>query len=111
MKEYLPTLRPQTKWHSTKDPIMKGQVVWILENNSPRGLWPLGLVTEVYSGSDNFVRKCKLKTKTGETVKSAHQLCPLECKGILGIICHVPLLIIVKIEESDSSTSRVSTPI
>ena len=71
MKEYLPTLRPQSKWHTTKDPIMKGQVVWILENNSPRGLWPLGLVTEVYPGSDNIVRKCKLKTKTGETVKSA----------------------------------------
>ena len=48
MKEYLPTLRPQSKWHTTKDPIMKGQVVWILENNSPRGLWPLGLVTEVF---------------------------------------------------------------
>ena len=83
MKEYLPTLRPQSKWHTTKDPIMKGQVVWILENNSPRVLWPLGLVTEVYPGSDNIVRKCKLKTKTGETVKSAHQLCPLECNGNL----------------------------
>ena len=83
MKEYLPTLRPQSKWHTTKDPIMEGQVVWILENNSPRGLWPLGLVTEVYPGSDNIVRKCKLKTKTGETVKSAHQLCPLECNGNL----------------------------
>ena len=83
MKEYLPTLRPQSKWHTTKDPIMKGQVVWILENNSLRGLWPLGLVTEVYPGSDNIVRKCKLKTKTGETVKSAHQLCPLECNGNL----------------------------
>ena len=69
----LPTLRPQSKWHTTKDPIMKGQVVWILENNSLRGLWPSGLVTEVYPGSDNIVRKCKLKTKTGETVKSAHQ--------------------------------------
>ena len=40
MKEYLPTLRPQSKWHTTKDPIMKGQVLWILENNSPRELWP-----------------------------------------------------------------------
>ena len=83
MKEYLPTLRPQSKGHTTKDPFMKGQAVWILEDNSPRGLWLLGLVTEVYPGSDNIVRKCKLKTKTGETVKSAHQLCPPGCNGNL----------------------------
>ena len=72
MKEYLPTLRPQSKWYTTKDAIKCGQVVWILENNSPRRLRPLGLVTEVFPGSDNIVRKCKLKTKT------AHQLCLLE---------------------------------
>ena len=83
MKEYLLTLRPQSKWHTTKNPIMKGRVVWILENNSPRGLWALGLVAEVYPGSDNIVRKFQLKTKTSETVKSAHQLCPLECNGNL----------------------------
>ena len=65
---------------------MKGQVVWILENNSPRGQWPLGLLTEVYPESDNIVRKSKLKTKTGETVKSAHQLCPLEGNGHLWTI-------------------------
>ena len=99
MKEYLPTLRPQSKWHTTKDPIMKGQVAWILENNSPRGLWPLGMVTEVYPGSDNIVRKCKLKTKTGETVKGAHQLCPLECNGNLRIICHVPLLLLSRLNK------------
>ena len=44
MKECLPTLRPQSKWHTTKDATKCGQVVWILENNSPRGLWPLDLV-------------------------------------------------------------------
>ena len=48
MKEYLTTLRTQSKWHTFKDRMMKGRVVWILEKNSPRGLWPLGLVTEVY---------------------------------------------------------------
>ena len=42
MKEYLPTLRPQSKWHTTKDEFKCGQVVLILEHNSPRGLWPLG---------------------------------------------------------------------
>ena len=45
MKEYLPTLRSQSKWHTAKDAIKcGGQVLWILENNSPRGLWPLGIV-------------------------------------------------------------------
>ena len=35
MKEYWPTLRPQSKWHTTKDAIKRGKVVWILENDSP----------------------------------------------------------------------------
>ena len=83
MNEYLPTLRPQSKWHTTKDAIKFGQVEWILENNLPRALWPLGLVTEVYPGSDNVVRKCKLKTKTGQTAESGLHLCPLECNGNL----------------------------
>ena len=83
MKKYLTTLRPQSKWHTTKDAIKCGHVVWILENNSPRGLWPLGLVTVVDPGSDTVVRKCKLNFKTGETVRSAHQVCPLECNGNL----------------------------
>ena len=53
MNEYLPTSRLQSKWHTTKAAsVVK---VWILENNSPRGIWCLGLMTEVYPGSDNIV--------------------------------------------------------
>ncbi|XP_075250886.1 uncharacterized protein LOC142343085 [Convolutriloba macropyga] len=37
LKEYLPTLRQCRKWHSTIDLIEVGDMVWILENNTPRG--------------------------------------------------------------------------
>ena len=76
------------KWQTTKDASKCGQVVWILEKNSHKGLWSLGLVTEG-PGPDIIIRMCKLQTKTGETVKSAQKLCPLECNGNLWISCHV----------------------
>ena len=38
LKEYLPTLRQHRKWHSAVDGIEVGDMVWILENNTPRGI-------------------------------------------------------------------------
>ena len=51
LKEYLPTLRTRSKWHKTVDQL-KGDVVWILQNNSPRGQWPIGLVERALRGPD-----------------------------------------------------------
>ncbi|XP_075250854.1 uncharacterized protein LOC142343052 [Convolutriloba macropyga] len=44
LKEYLPTLRQRRKWHSTVDGIEVGDMVWIQENNTPRGIWPVDRV-------------------------------------------------------------------
>ncbi|XP_075261131.1 uncharacterized protein LOC142352862 [Convolutriloba macropyga] len=40
LKDYLPTLRQRRKWHSTVDGTKVGDMVWILENNTPRGICP-----------------------------------------------------------------------
>ena len=71
LKEYLPTLRQRRKWHSTVDGIEVGDMVWILENNTPRGIWPVGRVQKVNKGKDNVVRSCLVKTTKGDFVKPA----------------------------------------
>ena len=62
LKEYLPTLRTRSKWHKTFDQLKEGDVVWILQNNSPRGQCPIGLVERAIRGPDGEVRSCFLKT-------------------------------------------------
>ena len=74
MKEFVTSLRDRPKWQVTVDPIKKGDIVWLLEPNTPRGIWPIGRVIEVYQGSDSIVRSCKIRTQTGEVVKPAVKL-------------------------------------
>ena len=69
LKEYLPTLRQRRKWHSTVDRIEVGDMVWILENNTPMVIWPVGRVQKVNKGKDNVVRSCLVKTSKGDFVK------------------------------------------
>ena len=74
LKEYLPTLRQRRKWHSTVDGIEVGDMVWILENNTPRGIWLVGRVQKVNKGKDNVVKSCLVKTTKGDFVKPAIKL-------------------------------------
>ena len=74
LKEYIPTLRQRRKWHSTVDGIEVGDMVCILENNTPRGIWLVGRVQKVNKGKDNVVRSCLVKTSKGDFVKPAIKL-------------------------------------
>ena len=58
--------------------IRKGEVVLIHEDLTPRAKWRLGLITEVYSGSDGLVRSVALKTANGVTNRPISKLYPLE---------------------------------
>ena len=42
-------------------------MVWILQNNSPRGQWPIGLVERTIRCPDDEVRSCYLRTHQGRT--------------------------------------------
>ena len=44
----------------------------------PRPYWPMGRITEVYSGPDGVVPSVKLKTKKGEFIRPSALLYFLE---------------------------------
>ena len=70
IKEYLPTLLKGRKWTDNNQPPLKlGDVVWVLKDLTPRGIWPLGRVVETSPGRDGEVRVAKVKTAYGSFVR------------------------------------------
>jgi hypothetical protein len=69
IKEYVPMLQKTTKWHESKNNLCVNDVVLVVDEHVPRGLWPLGVVTQVKTGQDGLVRVVHVKTKAAELVR------------------------------------------
>ena len=69
VKEYLPTLSRRSKWSNSNDrPLKVDDVVWVLKDQTPRAIWPLGKVMETTPGRDGETR-VKVKTAYGTFVR------------------------------------------
>ena len=70
VKEYLPTLSRRSKWSNSNDrPLKVDDIVWVLKDQTPRGIWPLGRVMETTPGRDGETRVVKVKTAYGTFVR------------------------------------------
>ncbi|KAG1655535.1 hypothetical protein GQR58_024454 [Nymphon striatum] len=78
LRVYLPELQRRQKWLDVKDNMKKGNLVIIVNESTPRNLWPLAIVTEVLPSSDGLVRSVKVKTKSSEFVRPITKLVLLE---------------------------------
>ena len=78
LKEYLPELNRRQKWLDKKPNLKVGDMVLIIDENAPRGSWPLARVAEVHVGRDGLVRSARLKTKTTFLVRPVTKLVFLE---------------------------------
>ena len=67
-KEYLPELQRRQKWVKDEPNLTVGDLVLLLDENSPRGSWPLGLAKEISVGRDGLSRSVRVKTTTTELV-------------------------------------------
>ncbi len=67
--------------------VQSGDVV-LIEDNLPRNRWKMGVVTELFTGRDGFVRGCKVRTLTSKTKRVTHlnrpvnKLYPLEIESV-----------------------------
>ena len=65
----------RSKWSdSDQTPLRVNDIVWILKDKTPRGIWPLGRVLEVYPGLDGQHRVVKVKTAYGTYVRPVSAL-------------------------------------
>ena len=55
-----------------------GDTVIIADEQSPRNLWPIGRVSEVYPDSSGFVRRVKVITMKSTLERPVSKLCLLE---------------------------------
>ena len=56
MKEFIPTLLPRQRWTKKTPPIKIGENVWILQDMTPRRLWPIGRITGNKPTDDDQIR-------------------------------------------------------
>lgn len=82
MREYLPSLTERKKWLHGQKNLNVGDIVIVIESDTPRGKWPIARVTEVFAGPDGVVRSAKVRlrspTNTTELHRPAVKLCLLK---------------------------------
>ena len=86
-KEYIVGLREVHKIKNREPTtIAKGDLVLIYEDNVKRGLWKVGMVEELITGADGYVRGAKVrkpgKGKPEILNRPVQKLFPLECAGM-----------------------------
>jgi len=78
IREYLPELQVRAKWHLRKENLRVGDLVLLLGEDTPRSLWPLGVIQEVFPGPDGLVRSVRVKTKVRSFVRPITKIVLLE---------------------------------
>ena len=77
--KYLPELQSRSKWNVETPNLRVGDLVLLIDENSPRGLWPLGLIQDLHFSPDGLVRSVTVKTKSTTLSRPITKLILLEC--------------------------------
>ena len=60
-------LNTRAKWFSSPESLLKtGDIVWFIEDNSPRGHYPLARVKSLNYGNDGIAQSAVIRSATGE---------------------------------------------
>ena len=84
LREYVPTLQERAKWTKPHRSLEIGDLVLIADENVRRRKWPLGRVTEVFHGRDQYVRLAKIQTSSTILTRPVTKLYFLEGEKAIG---------------------------
>jgi hypothetical protein len=59
-KEYITNLNYRQKWNRPRRNVRTGDIVLLVEDNTPRNQWTLGKIIATHKSADGFVRKVDL---------------------------------------------------
>ncbi len=76
-REYLVLMQKRQKWSKTCRNLNVGDLVLVMDENTPRSSWHLGRVTKAISDSKGLVRRAWVKTHTSELERPVNKLCLL----------------------------------
>ena len=78
LREYVPSLNKRVKWHTHSDFTLKtGDLVWVIEPDSPRGYYPLARIVKLNYGQDGCARSALVRTATREVTRPTVKLAPV----------------------------------
>ena len=76
--EYVPSLNKRVKWHTHSDFTLKtGDLVWVIEPDSPRGYYPLARIVKLNYGQDGCARSALVRSATREVTRPTVKLAPV----------------------------------
>ena len=78
LREYLPALTERRKWRKEARNVCERDLILVVDEDSPRGRWPLGRVLRALLGDDGRVRAADVRTKSGTYIRPIVKLCLLE---------------------------------
>lgn len=78
VREYLPTLQERQKWTQVKRNFRVDDLVLVVDENLPRGQWPLGRILETYPDEKGQVRSVRVRIGDGMKKRPIHKLVWLE---------------------------------
>ena len=77
MKEFIPALLPRQQWTKKTPPVKIGEIVWILQDMTLRGLWPIGRITGNKPTDDDQTRVYTIKVSDKIVSIPAIRLAPV----------------------------------
>ena len=78
MREYVANIQHRQKWIQALENIKVGDIVLLVDEQSPRNRWPMGRVVDVFTGRDGLVRSASVKTQSNTLKRPVTKLCLLE---------------------------------
>ena len=84
LTEYVHSLNKRQKRTSREAALEVDDVVWLVEEFTPRGIWPLGRVTRTFTSPDNIARSREVKTALGKLNRPAAKLMHVYPKPLAG---------------------------
>ena len=82
IKDYLPLLQTRNRWQRKKRNFKVGDIVLVIDDQQPRGKWPLGIVESVRPGHDGLVRTVEVRSQNSVKLRPVNKLCFLEMESI-----------------------------
>ena len=78
LTRFVPSLNKRVKWHTHSDFTLKtGNLVWVIEPDSPRGYYPLARIVKLNYGQDGCARSALVRTATREVTRPTVKLAPV----------------------------------
>ena len=75
---YIPELQRRQKWRKIKPNLKEGNVVLLIEDQTHRNCWPLGIVKRAIKDVDGLVRTVEIKSQGKDMIRDVNKIVLLE---------------------------------